>query len=169
MMSPMEAKELWASRSPRERRMLAVGAACAGLLLLYAALWEPGLAARQRLAAALPTMRAQVEQMRSQQREIASLRRSQPPGAASSNVASLLQAAAARSAIGNSIERIDAVSPQRARISSPAISFDAWLLWIAGLQREFGIRVETCNIGALERPGMVRVEAVLAAATDEAP
>ena len=155
----------WATRSARERALLLGGVACAALVLLYAALWDPGLAARKRLAASLPVMRAQVEDMRAQRKEIVRLRRSAPAAASTGELKSLLQAAAARSAIGGSIERMDALSPQAVRIVAPSASFDAWLLWLAEVQREFGVRVASASIAAAGRPGIVRLEAVLTSGT----
>lgn len=154
--------EFWAMRSPRERRMLASGAACLCLVLFYVGLWDPGLTARKRLLAALPVMRAQVEQMRVQREEITALRKLKPTGTASSDIASLLKAAATRGVITNSLERIDALSPQRARVVSRAMAFDAWVRWVGELQRDFGIRIESCNLVALEAPGMVRMDTVFA-------
>lgn len=153
--------QFWATRTARERAVLLGGAACAALVLLYVALWEPGLAARKRLGASLPVMRAQLEEMRSQRREIVRLRKSSSASAAAGELKPLLQAAAARSAVGGSIERMDALSAQAVRIAAPAADFDAWLLWVGQLQREFGVRVASASIAATGRSGVVRVDAVL--------
>ena len=42
------------------------------------------------------------------------------------------------------------------------VPFDEWLAWTENLQREFGIRVDTCKIAASVEPGLVRLEAIYA-------
>ncbi|HXI37762.1 MAG TPA: type II secretion system protein GspM, partial [Burkholderiales bacterium] len=73
-MNPRRLREFWSERAPRERALLAGGAIAVALVALYLFVWQPGLAAGQRLAATLPRLRAQVELMRTQQSEIAALR-----------------------------------------------------------------------------------------------
>ena len=46
-------RQLWLERSPREQRVLGVAGGFIVLAMLYGFLWDPGLAARSRLAAAL--------------------------------------------------------------------------------------------------------------------
>src|SRR6185369_9736806 len=75
-MNPQRLRELWNERAPRERALLAGGALAIALVVLYLFLWQPGLAASQRLAGTLPKLRAQLELMRAQQSEIAVLRKS---------------------------------------------------------------------------------------------
>src|SRR6185503_20700850 len=94
----MKPAEFWAERSGRERTVLAAGAAVALALALYGLLWEPGLKASAKLSASLPRLRAQVEDMRAQQKEILQLRKT--AGTTASQVAdlrALLRAAVARS------------------------------------------------------------------------
>jgi type II secretory pathway component PulM len=71
----------------------------------------------------------------------------------------LLRASLARSALAKSVHRIEWHSTDRVLFAAPVLEFDAWLQWIGSVQRELGIRLETCNITALEEPGMVRIEA----------
>jgi type II secretory pathway component PulM len=160
--------QFWRLRSPRERAILAAGAVAASIVLLYAALWEPGLAGRKRLSAALPLMRAQVEEMRSQQSEIRLLRKEKAAAGQAGDLNAVFRAVAARSAVGRSFGRVELLSPRRLQASSQEVAFDAWLLWLAELQREYGIRLESCRVVPLERRGMVRVDAVFVR-PDDAP
>jgi hypothetical protein len=50
-------------------------------------------------------------------------------------------------------------------VSSPALEFDLWLAWVAALQRDFSVHLETCSLVALPQSGQVRVEATFATAT----
>lgn len=153
------AAAFWRSRSARERAILGGAACIAAAALLYGLVWEPGMAARQKLSASLPRMRAQLEDMRLQQKEVLALRKqleSAPPRA---DLKGLLQDSAARTPFGRSVERVEAVAADRVFFAAGPLDFDAWLDWVAGLQRDFGARIDTSRIVATEHAGLVRVEA----------
>jgi type II secretory pathway component PulM len=151
--------EFWASCTARQRAAIAAATVVAACAALYLFLWEPGLAARQSLSAALPRMRAQLEDMRWQRDEVAALRKklgaSAPPG----DLAGVLRASAAQTPLAQAIERIESLPGGTARMQAGALPFDAWLAWITTLQRELGVRMEACRVSALDQPGMVRLEA----------
>jgi len=160
-MSRASLVEFWRARSPREQAILAIGAAAVVLAALYAFLWEPGLAARRKLSASLPVLRAQLEDMRRAQREIAALRKKLGTGPAQPDLRKLLEASLARSTLAGAIDRLEALSAQRVRVQAASIEFDAWLDWIESLQRGFGVRIETCKITALDARGRVRIDSQL--------
>jgi hypothetical protein len=92
-----------------------------------------------RNAAALPlaALRAELEDMRLMREEIEALRRT--------------RVAAART------------PPAAGKNIAPRVAFAEWLELVASMQRDFGVRLESCEIAALAEPGMVRVEASFAA------
>jgi type II secretory pathway component PulM len=153
----------WASCTARQRAAIAAAIVLAAGTALYLLLWEPGLAARRSLSAALPRLRAQLQDMRWQREELAALRKtvgtSTPPG----DLAAVLRASAAQAPFASAVERIEGLPGGKARMQAGALPFDAWLAWVGNLQRELGIRVDACRIGALDQPGMVRLEASFAA------
>ena len=154
----------WAARSARERSVLLAGAVLVVLAALYAALWDPAMTARQRLSATLPKLRAQLEDMRLQKREIEQLRKALGPSSQSADLRALLRAAAGRSPFPRAVERIEWRSGDRVVVAAASVGFDQWLEWVRLLQRELGVRVDSCEIAALPQPGMVRVEAVFVSA-----
>lgn len=162
-MNPQRLREFWSERAPRERTLLASGALGIAFVALYLFLWQPGLAASQRLAATLPKLRAQVELMRAQQSEIAALRKSAGTAAQGGDLRMVLQASVTRAPFGKSVQRIDAASGDRATVLVASADFDDWLRWVAEAQREAGARLERCRISALDTPGLVRAEATFAA------
>lgn len=155
--------EFWDARSGRERAVLLAAGALALAAALYGLLWEPGLKASATLSATLPRLRAQVDDMRQQQKDIALLRKSAGTSSQVADLRALLRASFARSALAKSVHRIEWHSTDRALFAAPALEFDAWLQWIGGVQRELGIRLEACNITALDEPGMARIEATFVA------
>jgi len=161
----MKPAEFWAERSGRERTVLAAGAAVVLVLALYGLLWEPGLKASAKLSASLPRLRAQVEDMRAQQKEILQLRKT--TGTTTSQAAdlrALLRAAVARSPLAAAAPSLEWQTNDRVVFAAAPVEFDSWLQWVAGVQRELGIRLEACTITSLGEPGRVRVEASFAGA-----
>jgi type II secretory pathway component PulM len=148
----------WLDCSGRERAALAIAAAVALAAVLYAFLWEPGLAARKRLSGTLPVLRAQLESMRLQESEIAALRKKLAAAPQRGDLASVLKASAAGMPFAKAVQRIEPLANGGARVTGADLEFDALLAWIEALQRELGIRVEACSIAASDRPGLVRVE-----------
>jgi len=164
-MTPATAvRTYWNARSGKERIALAATAAVVFALCLYAALIGPALAARAQLATDLPRLRAQLEEMRLQQQEVIALRKRLGSAAQSRDLSAFLRSAAANTSLQKAAESIRATPDGKAALSAADIVFDDWLAWIENLQRDFSVRVENCKIAALERPGLVRVEAVFAAA-----
>jgi type II secretory pathway component PulM len=149
----------WAERSTRERAILLIATALTLAAALYAFLWDPGMAARKSLTAALPRLRAQLEDMRWQRDEIAALRKAIGPGSQRSDIAVVLRASAAQAPFATAVERIDSMPDGGARMQAGPLAFDAWLRWIESLQLRLGIRVDACRISALGQPGLVRLEA----------
>jgi len=158
-MNPQRLRELWNERAPRERALLAGGALAIALVVLYLFLWQPGLAASQRLAGTLPKLRAQLELMRAQQSEIAALRKTAGAAAQGGDLRVLLQSSVQRAPFAKSVQRIDAASGERATVLVASANFDEWLRWVTEAQREAGARLERCRISALDTPGAVRAEA----------
>jgi general secretion pathway protein M len=149
----------WNGRSSRERGVLLAAGALILVAALYALLWDPGLAARKALSAGLPRLRAQLDDMRRQQKEILSLRKKLAAESQRGDLRSLLQASVARASFAKAVQRSESLSSGRVLLQAGPLDFDAWLEWIETLQRELGVRIDTCRITALDKPGLVRVEA----------
>jgi len=136
--------------------------------MLYSLLWEPGQAARKSLSATLPRLRAQVEDMRRQQKEILQLRKKLGAESSRGDLKALLQASVARTSFAKAVERSESLSGNKVLVQAGPLPFDPWLEWIEVLQRELGVRVDTCRITALDKPGLVRVEVTFVAGTGAA-
>jgi type II secretory pathway component PulM len=156
------AKQFWDLRSAKERILLCAAGAVALAALFYVFLLEPALSARKQLSATLPRLRAQVEDMRQQQKEIAALRKKVAAASQHGDLKVLLQASIARSSFVNAVERIESLSGDKALLLAAPVMFDDWIGWTESLQREFGIRLEVCKITATDQPGLVRIEATFA-------
>ena len=141
--------------------MLSIVAAVILAAALYVFMFGPGLQSRARLLAALPRLRAQVSDMRQQEKEVALLRKKAQTFSQRTDLKALLQSAIARSPFVNAVERLDLLSGEKLTLVAAPVAFDDWLGWMANLQREFGVRLDGCKITALDQPGLVRIEATL--------
>jgi type II secretory pathway component PulM len=108
-------------------------------------------------------MRAQLEDMRLQQKDVLALRKQLETAPPRADLKRLLEDSAMRASFGRSVERVEAVAADRVFFAAGPVDFDAWLDWAAGMQREFGARIDACKIVATEHPGLVRVEATFVA------
>jgi type II secretory pathway component PulM len=67
-------REWWQGRNTRERALIAAGGPALVVALLWAYVWAPLEADRLRLAAALPTLRVQAQQLALQATDVERLR-----------------------------------------------------------------------------------------------
>ncbi|MHB1677367.1 MAG: type II secretion system protein M [Sulfuriferula sp.] len=153
----------WQARNDREKKVLIV---CGIILLaafLYAYVWRPGEQARMRLREILPQLRAKVARMHEQANEIRMLRKSAPTQDAKGSLKSEIEASALRHKLHDRISLLNIDNAGKAHLSLDAVSFEAWIRWLDALQRENHLRLEASHIQTLTDPGMVKVNATLAA------
>ncbi len=154
--------QTWRARSPRERFVLAAGAAFLALALGYAYAWLPVQRDLAQLRGALPQLRVQAEQV---QRDAEAVARLRARPAATLHGGSVTAVVEQRAVAAGLREHIATLVPQdagRVRVTLPRVGFDAWLAWIGDLQAAHGVRVESAHIESNGEAGMVRIEAVLA-------
>ena len=159
----------WTARAPRERLFVGVAATAVFVAIAYLILLGPGRAAREQLAARLPVMRAQIDDMQQQQKEIALLRKKLAATSQRTDLKALLENSATRTSFASSMERLVAVSAENVTMRATPVVFDDWLAWVENLQREFGVRLDACQISALGQPGLVRIEATFTVGPSSAP
>ena len=157
--TPMPVRTWLATKSPAERRVIAVVAALVLLVILWVLLWEPLQRDVRRLrverdarATALALARHDVDEITTLQRAPAA-----PPVDVKSAVQQSLVSAGLRNAV------TDLQWPQsRAQITFAAVEFASLVRWLEALQRDTGIAVREATLSARVEPGTVRAELVLA-------
>jgi type II secretory pathway component PulM len=156
-------RQLWESRAPRERTILAVlaailGAACY-LWVLHSA--ERGRAQLRTSVAALRTQAALLDQQAADEQR---LRATPVPSASPTDLRTLVQARLDAARLSGALTRIDAPDASHVNIALGAVSFAEWLGLIAALQAQ-QVRLEAARVEALAAPGMVSATATLARAS----
>lgn len=142
----------WQSRSPREQRLL-----LGGVFLLVAALWLNLLwtAHVQR-----PRLRLQVEQLERQQALATALARRIAAPPAEGKAVAAAPSAAPPALAGLSVQPVG----NRYRIAGN-VAFDAWLAWLATVQRDAHLTLVSVRI----RPGGAQGQAGVDGELERAP
>jgi general secretion pathway protein M len=150
-------RQLWQSRAPRERTILTV---LAGIVIvaLYAALMLSANRARPQLRASVLSLRADAARLDQLAGEVERLRAVRLPAASQTDLRTLIQAQAGSAGLASALVRIDAPEANRVQVVFGAVSFPDWLNWVVALNSQ-NIRLETCRIEALSKPGLVSVTA----------
>lgn len=152
-------REWWQGRNTRERALIALGGAALAVAVLWAYVWVPLEADRVRLAAALPTLRAQAQQVALQATDVERLR----AAARSRGGAGPSQPAIEETlkAAGLGVTGVAMLGGGRVQVNLGVVPFDALVRAIAQLAESHGLAVETIALKAAGEPGRVRVETLV--------
>lgn len=156
--APMPVRAWLATKSPGERRAIAILATVVVLVLLWALAWEPLQRDVRRLRIERDADRAALALARHDVDEINTLQRTPavPPVDLRTAVQQSLVAAGLRSAV------TDMQWPQgRAQITFAGVEFASLVGWLESLQRQNGITVREATVSRRIEPGTVRAEVVL--------
>jgi len=150
--------ESLAALSPRERRMVIVGAALAALLLLFGVLLplDRSVAhAQQRLA----KKHADLSWMQSVGPEIAAS--APPPSATGQSLLVIVDRSARESGLAGALAGSEPGGPGRLSVRLEKAPFDTLIAWLARLAQQNGVAVDSANIEKAGAPGEVNAAIVL--------
>jgi len=153
----------WQQLAPRERRLISWGGTGLLAAVLYAYLWQPITAERLKLRATLPQLRGNAAQMQSQAQEAAQIKASVSPALQGEAIQSAIHQAADEAGLDSKTLQVKLLDAGRANIALATVSFDAWTVLVANLQKNQRIRLESCTIKALPEAGRASVQAVVTA------
>ena len=154
----------WRQLAPRERRLILAGTGLLLATLIYLYLLEPMVTARERLTETLPGLRAQVVAMRLQAAEVERLRASPVPALPPGGVRAAIEASARAYGLTGRLKRLREGGRRLAQADFEAVAFDLWVRWVAQLQTQYGVRLESCRVQGRRENGTVDVSAVFSAA-----
>ncbi|HEY6545391.1 MAG TPA: type II secretion system protein M [Dokdonella sp.] len=150
----------WQSLATNERRMLAVGALVATLLLLWAFAWHP-LALRQaELRSDVDRQRLELAEVRSAAAEVARLRAAGAHARGDREGKSLLalaDATARESGLESALRRVEPVGERDVRVAFEGAGFDVLVAWLEQLAGRHGI--EAIEFSAQRAQGIGFVDA----------
>jgi len=154
----------WNALAPNERRMIAVGAPLAALLLGWAFAWHP-------LAMKRAELQREVEQ---QQGDLAALRagtaeieRQRAAGVRSRgdrqgrSLLALADATARGDGLEGALRRVEPVGSRSVRVSFEGASFDQLAAWLEGLSRHYGVEANDLSADRADGIGLVNARVTL--------
>lgn len=150
-------REIWQSRSPRDRMILTILAILIAITL-YATFVIAANRARPQLLGSVLALRADAARLEALAVEVERLRTLRPPPASQTDLRSLVQAQVSASGLANALVRIEAPDPDRVQVVFGAVAFADWLNWTIALSGQ-NIRLESSRVEALSKPGLVSVSA----------
>ena len=156
------ARGSWQQINSRERLVISGGALLLLIIIAYFYLWQPLSQERLRLRASLPQLKLSAAQMRANVDEVMRLKANlnQAPQSAQS-LRTVLEQSATAFKLRENLSQLNIEGENRIRLSMTSVPFDDWIQWLAQLQTQHRIRLESCRVAGLPAPGMVKVDAVL--------
>jgi general secretion pathway protein M len=152
-------REWWQERDTRERALIALGGAALAVAVVWAYVWAPLKADRVRLAAALPTLRAQAQQLALEAADVERLRAAaRSRGSAPPSPPAIEQTL---KSAGLGVAGVAMLGGGRVQVNLGVVPFDPLVRGIAQLGESHGLAVETIVLKATGEPGKVRVETLV--------
>lgn len=152
-------RQFWRRLSTREQMIVGGGTALLVIILLVFYVWQPLEKERTRLRVSLPGMRAEAQQMRVDALAVPKLKNIARPVPLAGGLKEMVEQTA--SAQGLQVTQVNTQGNGKLSVSLAAVPFDAWVKWLATLQTQQAIRLDTCRVEALPQSGMVKVQVVL--------
>lgn len=148
---------------PRERRVLAVGAALLVVLLGYALVWSPYREAVARLRADVTEGRELLAWMEGAAVEVARLRGREESGRSPrGSLLARVDGAARRHGLGDAVRRVRPDGDGRVRVWLEGAAFDPLMGWLGDLVAGGGLQVQELVVDRSDGPGRVDARVVLA-------
>jgi general secretion pathway protein M len=154
-------RELWNSREPRERAVIAVGLGALIIAALWAWVWHPLASDRARLVAALPQLRAQVQQVARQGAEVERLRSAARSRGAVPAPDEAIAMTAKSLGIGEAVATVTELGEGRVQVALKPVAFDALVSMLGELGTRHGLVVESLVVRAATDAGRVQVETLV--------
>ena len=154
-------REWWLARNTRERAFIASGGAALVVALLWAYVWVPLEADRVRLAAAMPTLRAQAQQVALQAADVERLRAAAGARGNAAPSQPAIEETLKTAGLGAGVTGVAMLAGGRVQVNLDIVPFDALVRAIGQLMESHGLAVETVALKATGEPGMVRVETLV--------
>jgi general secretion pathway protein M len=158
-------RQFWSAREPRERLVLAGGAALAGVALLYVLLIDPAFSAIARLQRSLPNARAQSAQLEALLTEVRALK-SRPAVAAASGADAPAAIEQSLAAAGLKAGRVVPLANGALQLTFVNVPYAAWSVWLASAERELGMHAVSVTVKTTAAPGNADVELALRSGRD---
>jgi len=154
----MNFKEWYAGRSPQERRTLGWGGLAVAVLVLVG-----GLLQLQASVAAADKRVADKRGDLAWMQAVTPRMQATPAGRSDEPLPLLVDRTARDSGLGSTLAGVEPAAAGGLRVRFEAASFDAIVVWLARVQQERGLVVESASVDGTDTAGLVNANIVLRA------
>lgn len=157
-------KQWFLSREPREQRTLMLGGTALALILLYTMVWEPITSRVPEVRETLEQKHADLRWMKQAAARARTLQNRQQQSArpiTEQSMLTLVDRTAQQAQIREKLRRIQPEGNDRVRLWIEQAAFDQIIRWLASLQEEHGIHVESLTLERETEPGIVNARIIV--------
>lgn len=151
----------WRGLAARERAVLAFGGAVSAVLLLYGLAWAPLQRDLARLREAVPQEYQQLQWMRAQASRIKQLRAAASTTVPGDGLLSFVEQSAQTYNIRTNVRRMEPQGANAVNLAIDGVAFNSLIEWLANLQKQGGVRIETASLEPAAAPGLVNARMLL--------
>ncbi len=158
-------KAWFAELQPRERMMVIAGAIALGILIFYAAVWDPLVSGASSKAAAAEEQQKLLQWMQKSAEEV---KRLHPAGSAAAqlppgqSLLGVIDQTSKSANLGGAVKRVKPEGENKVSVWLEDASFDDTMLWLENLHRTFGVDVDNIVVDRKTTPGRVDARIELA-------
>jgi type II secretory pathway component PulM len=157
-----QATTYWQQRNHREKVFVMAAAGLIFTSLIYNAIWLPMQKSIVSMRAAIPTHARQLEQMKSQARQIPTLANSGKLATAD-EILSIIEKSLDTHALRQHMSKMELDRNNGAKLALKNVSYSNLLKWVLNLDRQHGIKVKSAKLNATGVPGEINVDIVFVA------
>lgn len=157
-------KEWLESLGESERRTLLLAVIALVPMLLYAVVWDPIMTSVRNMRDTVQRDSENVTWLRNAIEEYRALTQGQASAVAPRGAQSLLaivDSTAKRERLGDALKRVEPKGQNEVRVRFEDVSFDGVVAWLAGLQKSYGVVIDTVSVDRQPQAGLVNVNITL--------
>jgi len=151
----MNGRAWYESLAERERRLVLVAGGFVAIALLWLLLVLPLHTITAKRAARVEKKTADLVWMRSMAPQVAAARSSGSTTSSNESLVVLIDRTARQAGLGSSLRDQSPNGAHSLRLRLESASFDSLIAWLALLQQQHGVAVETANVDVGSAPGLV--------------
>lgn len=156
-----EIRQWLGALAPRERNLIYLAAALLCVAIVYFAIVLPVTSAAKQRAARVEQKTADLAWMRQVAPQVMAAAAAGGGTASSESLVVLVDRTGREAGLGNAIRDQSPDGERGLRLQLQGASFDVLVAWLASLQQQYGVRVESAMIGATSAPGLVNASLTL--------
>ena len=151
----MNVREWFDNLSERERNLVYAAGALVAVALVYLVLVLPFQTSGKRMAARVAQKTADLAWMQASAPQAMAAAGAAQAGGGGDSLVVLVDRTAREAGLGNSLRDQSPDGNNGLRLRIEAASFDALITWLASLQQQYGVSIESATVGASTAPGFV--------------